>query len=242
VLGRLVAPNFNVGKILADTEIIPPTSRTKYVHNKNGDFDVALYLAEYEQKKPGSFPVRDKLIEFKGKGTKFGTTVIKNDYPGIYYMGLLIEGLVERPDGAREYFRRILSTHTALSVLPDEKESKPEISIARKNVLSVKFTPTDKLGNILLPADVNTQLFINDQPVSSNLINDYTGKYLIEATFATINPNVLKPSGKEKQQGTAFAFTATNGEKLELKTGAKLKLSVQINEHHLILHSAFVLK
>jgi len=242
VLGRLVAPNFNVGKILADTEIIPPTSRTKYVHNKNGDFDVALYLAEYEQKKPGSFPVRDRLIEFKGKGTKFGTTVIKNDYPGIYYMGLLIEGLVERPNGAREYFRRILSTHTALSVLPDEKESKPEISIARKNVLSVKFTPTDKLGNILLPVDVNMQLFINDHPVSSNLINDYTGNYLIEATFASINPSVLEPSRKEKQPVSGFAFTTTNDEKLELKTGAKIKLSVQINEHYLILHPAFVLK
>lgn len=232
VLGRLVAPHFSIGNIYADIKTFNIKSKNRFYnkHSLSQPFDHALFLAAYEEKHPGAFPVLDRLIQFdvnQDENREVSYKLTENNYPGIYYLTLLVEGLITRPDKETEHFTRVLWTHAALGVLADTKASKPSAAI-RKNVLTAQITPTDKLGNILTPAGVvNGELLLDEVTVVAKYINNYSATHMFEAAFT--------------KQKDSFIFTTLEGGKLKFRSGQRIHISAKLGGQLMTLDNSFVI-
>jgi hypothetical protein len=225
--GRLVAPNFSVGNIIADQKIISLKARRKYFMKTDSglQFNVAKFLADYEEKKPGVFRLRDEIIKTKYRGQNFITANIEQPmFPGIYRIGFQVSGTVIYGDGEPQYFSRIL--HYEIPVGLKIESEKPNLKIQR-NLISVVYSLKDKSGNIPSPEQShNAVLLLNGKEVSAISKNDYSGTYVLESKMAGKGFE-LSPNGKKVVRGQVNV-PLSDGKKLSLKAGDAFNLQLKI--------------
>ena len=244
IAARLVAPNHSLGNAFADIKRISLKSRQKFINKRNVQqpFDVLRYLAEYERLNPKAFPVRDELVEFKQKKDGSWAAQINNTrFPGIYRVALYVEGIYNPKEQDHEEhcckegpqrFSKVLQSVVALGIKPEEKKSKIKIQWVSSNKFIVSVTPTDSMGNVVLPlAGIAPVIILNGKAVRSRIINEYTGEYKIEVMF-TLNGFVISKDGTTINEGQ-ISFETLKGEKFVLKKGDKLNIVIQIGDNML---------
>ena len=237
ITSRLVAPAHSVGKAFTDTRVIPLKNRNKYIkRDQSGNsFDQAKFLADYETKKPGAFPIRDQLIEFKKRKEKntFSAKITGNQFPGIYHLAVFIEGTIQRRDCQPERFMRIVSSQVALGILPDIRKSKKSIRFD-KNKLIISVTPADSHSNTISPANISTPVIkINGKPVKAIHVNDFSGQHRFEFSF--------KNNKKKQDLPDRYEFETIDDKKLVFKKNDPISYEIHFNQH-IVASDKFILK
>jgi hypothetical protein len=238
ITARLVAPKHSIGNAFADLKTIPLQARSKYLdrNNQGAPFNQAQFLADYEQKKPGVFPIRDEIIDFKQSKKDSGILcahIKGNMYPGVYRVAVYFEGTIGNGKVEPARFSRVMQTEVALGIQPDPKRSKPEVRLVTPNKLLVSVTPTDKYGNIASPANIiNPIVTVNGTAVRGKHVNLYTGEQQIEIALKGKGIR-LNPKGTKIIEGEATIETEED-EKLFLKRGESIKVDITISNRTLI--------
>jgi hypothetical protein len=226
---RLVAPNFSVGNLIADRKVISLNARRKYFMKTDSglQFNAAKFLADYEEKKPGAFRMRDEIIKTKYTGKNLVTANIERAmFPGIYRIGSQVSGTVIYGDSEPQYFSRILHYEIPVGLKIESGNIKPTLRIQR-NVISVIYSLKDKSGNIPSPAQShNAVLLLNGKEVSAIPKNDYSGTYVLESKMAGKGFE-LSSNGKKVVRGQVNV-PLCDGEKLSLKAGDAFNLQLKI--------------
>lgn len=150
VIGRLVAPGFSIGNLLADTDTIEPAQRSKLVDKKTGVFDEARFLAALETRRPDVVRVRDEQLDFMAReGSAFTTRVENTRFPGVYWVTAQIDGMWQPPGGGRpQRFLRVIARQAPLGIRIDREAARPELLWLDKNRLQVRFFAGDRFGNL----------------------------------------------------------------------------------------------
>jgi len=217
--------------LFADLQTIPLKARSKYLdhNNKGAPFNQAQYLANYEQKKPGVFPIRDEVVDFKQ--TKKDSGILHahiggNVYPGVYRLAVHVEGTISNAKVEAARFSRVIQTEVSLGIEADPKRSKPTIHLITPNKLSVTVIPTDKFGNIASPTGIMnpTIVTVNGTVVRGKHVNLYTGEHQIEVSLKGKGIK-LNANGTKIIDGEATIETETD-EKLFLRRGQSIKVGI----------------
>jgi hypothetical protein len=150
VIGRLVAPGFSIGNLLADTDTIEPALRSKHVDKKTGTFDEARFLAALETRRPGAVRMRDEQLDFlKREGSAFTTRVENTRFPGVYWITAQVDGMWQPPGGGRpQRFLRVIARQAPLGLRLDRDAARPELRWIDKIHLQVRFFAGDRFGNL----------------------------------------------------------------------------------------------
>jgi hypothetical protein len=185
--GRVIAPNYSLGNLLLDFKTIPKAKRKKYFDKNNSvnSFHTLNYLIDYEKLNPTAFDLRDESFQFRvdPDGTLKGV-INKTRFPGSYKIGILVEGIIQRPDGCTERIRRVLNTEVALGIQPTAKRTKPKLEWIDTNKFIVRFTPIDKFGNIALPSDTGSiQLLHQRRALTFERIDRMDGVFEMAVTI-----------------------------------------------------------
>jgi len=228
VNGRLVAPGFSLGNVFADVQTIPLAKRKKYLSEREGRtvFDEPQFLADYEKAKPDAFRLRDEEIRFAPrKDGAYAARIPETRYPGVYRAALHIEGSLLR-DGKSEPFFRIMNTEVALGIKPDLARTKPTLHWLAPDRFVVRFTPTDRLGNIAWLANGATpRLFFHRQEVAAEHRNLQDGRNELEVTLK--GKNVLPTPDGCHCQGEAYLCPPSGGD-IPVRPGEPLLLTLRI--------------
>lgn len=227
--GRLIAPNYSLGNLLLDFKTISKSKRKKYFkkNKQPSSFQILDYLVDYEKLKPEAFELRDELFDFQLTNEGVLTGIIdKTVFPGSYKMGVQVEGIIERPDGCLERIWRILNPEVALGINADLKKTQPKLEWVKPNTFVIRFTPTDKFGNIALPSKIeHVQLLYQRQAILFE-----SG----ERTDGVIEMLVTVPGKGLKVDQSRNCFTKTiklktlSNQTIPIKPNTPLKFSVRI--------------
>jgi hypothetical protein len=169
IAGRLVAPDFSIGNLLADTDTVPLAGR---VHDPiTGNVDVQRFLVDFERAAPNSLAVRDVEVVFgRDADGSLRARIPASRHPGVHYLSVYLEATDGRSP-TRERIRRILTTEVAVGMALDARLSMPKVKLAGNNTLQVSFTPRDALGNIAAPGRTGPpQLFLNGAAVEARAL------------------------------------------------------------------------
>lgn len=239
VAARLVAPQYVIGNAFADLETIPLKERKKYLNRKNprAPFNEILYLADYERRKPGAFPIRDEEIIFtRGQDGVFRARVGNNLFPGIYRVAVYIEGTLDLGEKSRDEhcckkgpqrFSRVLNTAVALGILPDAKASRPTLHWVAPDKFVVTVTPTDTLGNIAAPANAPVPVVaVNGKTVIGKPVNAYTGEHRVEIEL--LGEGFQPAPDGQTIAGAAASIQTESGERLILQPGEKIAPAISL--------------
>lgn len=239
IAARLVAPKHTLGNAFADIETISLPARRKYLNKRNprAPFDELAYLADYERKKPGAFPMRDEEVVFrKQRDGTFRAKVTGNVHPGIHRVALYLTGTYDRGEHGThsdccatgpQAFSRVLHAEVALGILPEAEKSKPRLHWIAPDKFIVAVTPTDKLGNIAAPGNAAAPVVtINGKRIRGRHVNPYTGEQQIEIT---INGKGLAVAADGQSITGATAMVETEfGSDIALPLGKKLQFTVEV--------------
>jgi hypothetical protein len=230
VTGRLIAPNYSLGNILLDFETIPKSKRKKYRRtddDSESTFDLLAYLADYEMAKPGAFTLRDETIQFEqGRDGVWRAMIKDTPFPGVYRIGVQVEGAVVRADGCTERLWRVLNTEVALGIDVNEESTKPTLDWVEPNKLVVRLRPSDALGNLAMPGSASSlQLLLGRSPIAfvQNVRDD--GAIELEATA---QGQGVKIDRTGRYFGKDATFETPDGCEIEVKAKTPLKFSVRI--------------
>lgn len=227
VIGRLVAPAYSLGNALADLKTIPMKARRKYVDRENASapFDVLRYLSDYERKRPGTFAVRDEELSFREERGVLRCRIKGNKFPGVYRVGVHVDGTVQYGEAPPERFSRVLSGSVGLGIRPDRRRSKATLDWVSTTRFAVSLTPTDRLGNIALPLAPAPIVRVNDIVVQGEQKNPFTGE---QTTIVDVRGEFrLAKDGRTIAEGFAEIESA-EGKPLVLKKGEKLAVAIEI--------------
>jgi hypothetical protein len=230
VTGRLVAPNYSLGNILLDFKTIPKSKRKKYRQQDDNDertLDLLAYLADYEKAKPGAFDLRDEALEFQqGRDGIWRAMIKETPFPGVYRVGVQIEGAVVRPGGCTERLWRVLNAEVALGIDVSADTSDPKLDWTAPNKLAVRFKPSDKLGNLGMPGGAGAvQLLFRRHPISFLRKDLEDGTVELEVTAKGSNVKV-DDSGRGFKSDTTFE--TPDGGEIHVKAKTPLKFSLRI--------------
>jgi hypothetical protein len=230
VTGRLIAPNYSLGNILLDFETISKSKRKKYVQRESDDestFDLLAYLADYEKAKPGAFDLRDDTIEFvEGRDGVWTAMIKETPFPGVYRIGVQVEGSVVRADGCTERLWRVLNTEVALGIDVNEESTDPKLDWVEPNKLVVRFRPADVLGNLAVPGATGAvQLLLARRPIAFVQRERDDGTIELEATAGGQG---VKIDGTGRYFGKDATFDTPDGCEIEVKAKTPLKFSVRV--------------
>lgn len=229
---RLVAPAFSLGNAFADVKTIPLQERKRYLVERDGRtaLDHVRFLADYEKVRPGAFRLRDEEVVLKAGRKAWSAKVAGNRFPGVYRIAVYVEGTIKLPYGeccheGPQRFSRVLHTEVALGLRPDPKASRPVLFWTAPDRFVLSVTPTDKLGNVALPASaLPAAVRVDGRPVTGTPETTTTGELRI--SFA------LQGEGRgPKEDGRTLSAAASIVDaegKRQASIAANKKLDIEI--------------
>jgi tyrosinase-like protein len=228
-VARLVAPAHSLGNALADAKTIPPRNRRKYLRKDTPapSLDLLRYLADYERKRPDAFRIRDEAIRLTRRQGKLQARIRDTQHPGVYHLGVLLEGTLTAPGGQPERFLRVASKAVGLGIEPDRRKTTTALEIA-KNRLVVTATPTDRLGNVALPLAAPT-VYVNGRPVRAERKDLLGVEQRLEVPFE--GEARLLPDGRT--EGGPLRLETPDGDPLLIDAGTRIQVELELGQTRL---------